>query len=307
METRRLGSLQTSLVGIGCNNFGGRIDYDATEQVVHAALDHGINFFDTADIYGGTKSEEFLGRALKGRRDEALIATKFGHQVAEGKRGAKPEYIRLAVEDSLRRLDIDVIDLYQIHTPDADTPIADTIGALQDLVAAGKVREIGCSNFSVEQLQEAEKAANDGPKFASVQNEYSLFYRDAEAGVLAECARQSLGFLPYFPLASGLLTGKYRLGQPRPTGTRLANDDYYARFVTESRSHAVETLTAYAEAKGRTLLELAFAWLIVKPEVSSVIAGATSAEQVAANAHATSWHLTPEELTEIDALVANVN
>jgi aryl-alcohol dehydrogenase-like predicted oxidoreductase len=307
METRKIGSLNATVVGIGCNNFGGRIDYEATEQVVLAALDHGINFFDTADIYGGTKSEEFLGRVLKGRRSEAIVATKFGHKVADDKFGAKPAYIQQAVEASLRRLDIDVIDLYQLHTPDAETPIQDTIEALQALVTAGKVREIGCSNFSVDQLKEAEIAAKGGAKFVSVQNEYSLFHRAPEAGVLAECVRQDQGFLPYFPLASGLLTGKYRKGQPKPEGTRLASEENYNRFANDSRIDAIETLAEYAEAHGHTLLELAFGWLLAKPSIASVIAGAVSAEQVAANANAIGWRLSEAEVQAVDALVVNVS
>ena len=306
METRRIGSLNATIVGIGCNNFGGRIDFEATQRVVDAALEVGINFFDTADVYGGTKSEEFLGQALKGRRDHAIIATKFGHKVADEKFGAKATYIREAVEDSLRRLDIDTIDLYQLHTPDDSTPIAETIGALQDLVAAGKIREFGCSNFSFEQLREAEIAAGDGPKFVSVQNEYSLFHRAPEAGVLEECVRQRQGFLPYFPLASGLLTGKYRKGQPKPEGTRLASEESYNRFANDERIDAIETLTQYAENHGRSLLELAFGWLLAKPAVASVIAGATRPEQVHANAEAASWQLTEQQLAEVDALVSEV-
>jgi aryl-alcohol dehydrogenase-like predicted oxidoreductase len=301
MEMRRIGSLDVSEIGLGCNNFGGRIDEEATARVVGAALDHGINFLDTADIYGGTKSEEFIGRVLGKRRDEVVLATKFGIKLDEERPGgASPEYIRRAVEDSLSRLQTDRIDLYQLHRPDADTPIADTLHALNELVKAGKVREIGCSNFSVEQLQEAEKAAGDGAHFVSVQNEYSLFHRDPENGVLAECQRQGLGFLPYFPLASGLLTGKYRKGQPVPQGTRLSGS---ADRLTDEKLSKVEALIAFAEARGHTILELACSWLLAQPTVASVIAGATRPEQVEANVGAAGWQLTAEDLSEIDRLL----
>src|SRR6476660_9114490 len=207
MEYRRLGSLKVSLVGIGCNNFGWRIDAAGTAAVVDAALDAGINFFDTADVYGAGQSEEFLGKALKGRRNKAIIATKFGIKMGDGKEGARPEYIRQALDASLQRLQVEIIDLYQIHRPDPNTPIEDTMQALNEAVKAGKVREIGCSNFSAEQMQAAR--ATTGPRyFASVQNDYSMMNREPEAEVLPECTRSGVGFLPYFPLANGLLTGK---------------------------------------------------------------------------------------------------
>src|SRR5438552_2225536 len=240
VETRKIGSLEVSVVGLGGNNFGGRLDLEATRAVVDAALDAGINFFDTADIYGGTKSEEFLGRALGSRRDAAVIATKFGGKIDEERKGAKPEYIRQAVEDSLRRLGTDRIDLYQQHVPDPNVPIADTLGALDELVRAGKVREIGCSNFSVEQIREAEAAAQGRARFVSVQNHYSLLQRDPENGVLAECERLEISFLPYFPLANGLLTGKYRQGQPLPEGSRLS--DGQSATLSEENLRRVEAL-----------------------------------------------------------------
>src|SRR5215212_9238765 len=221
MDTRRIGSLEVSVVGLGCNNFGSRLDSDATSAVVDTALDEGINFFDTADIYGGTKSEEFLGRALGRRRDEVVIATKFGSAVDEQRKGARPQYVRQAVEDSLRRLRTDCIDLYQLHRPDPQVTIEDTLGALDELVRTGKVREIGCSNFSGEQLRAAEEVAarEGGARFASVQNEYSLLHREPEREILAECERLGIAFIPYFPLASGLLTGKYRQDQQAPEGS----------------------------------------------------------------------------------------
>ena len=302
MEERKIGSLKVSVVGLGCNNFGGRLDADATARVVHAAIDTGINFLDTADIYGGTKSEEYIGQALKGCRDQVVLATKFGIKIDEERPGgAKPAYIRQAVEDSLRRLDTDRIDLYQLHRPDPETPIGETLQTLNELVAEGKVREIGCSNFSVEQLREAEAAVPSGGKrFESVQNEYSLFHREPEKGVLGECERQGIAFLPYFPLASGLLTGKYRKGQPIPEGTRLAGNE---KALSEDNLDRVERLISFCEGRGHSLLELAFSWLLAQPTVASVIAGATRLEQIKGNVEAANWRLTPDELNQINAIV----
>ena len=306
METRRIGSLQVSVVGIGCNNFGSRIDYAATERVVHAALESGVNFFDTADIYGKTQSEEFLGRALGARRGEVVVATKFGMAVDDERKGARPAYVRRAVEDSLRRLGTDHIDLYQLHQPDPSVPVADTLGALDDLVKAGKVREIGCSNFDAAQLREAAQAVRlAGARFVSVQNEYSLVHREPERGVLEECARQGLAFLPYYPLAAGLLTGKYRRDHPVPVGTRL-HDGRYANWLTDQNLEAVERLAAFAESRGHTILDLAFAWLLTKPVVASVIAGATKPEQVHANVHAGAWRMTAAEKNELESLLRSV-
>jgi aryl-alcohol dehydrogenase-like predicted oxidoreductase len=303
VNTRRIGSLAVSVVGLGCNNFGKRLDAAASSAVVHAALDAGITFFDTADIYGGTRSEEYLGRALGARRDEVVIATKFGMRVDDERQGARPEYVRRAVEDSLRRLGTDRIDLYQLHRPDPTVPIADTLGALDELVRAGKVREIGCSNFSAEQLREAEAAVQPGAaRFVSVQNEYSLLHREPERDVLAECERLGLAFLPYFPLASGLLTGKYRQGQPAPQGSRI-QAGWHAELLTEENLTIVERLIDFASARGHTLLELAFSWLLAHPVVASVIAGATKPEQVAADAAAARWDLTDADLAELDSVV----
>lgn len=305
MRTRNIGSLKVSVVGLGCNNFGMRLDEARTAKVVHAALDAGVNFFDTADIYGGTKSEEFLGRALGAKRKDVLLATKFGMKVDEQRQGARPEYVKRAAEDSLRRLGTDVIDLYQLHQPDPSVPIADTLGALNDLVQQGKVREIGCSNFSAEQLREAHATVRSGAaRFVSVQNEYSLMHRDPEQGVLAECAKQGLAFLPYFPLASGLLTGKYRKGKPLPEGTRISsNPQRYGAFTSEENLERVEALIAFAEKRGHSILELAFSWLLAKDVVASVIAGATSEEQIRGNAKAADWHLSAEELRDVDAIL----
>jgi aryl-alcohol dehydrogenase-like predicted oxidoreductase len=304
VQHRRIGSLEVSAVGLGCNNFGRRLDTARTADVVHAALDAGVNFFDTADLYGDGASEEYLGRALRDRRAEAVIATKFGHQRSTFGRGARPEHIRAALDGSLQRLGTEYVDLYQIHQPDPDTPIADTLAALNDAVRAGKVREIGCSNFSVAQLREAEVAAQpNAARFASVQNEYSLFERAPEQGVLAECRRRGLAFLPYFPLASGLLTGKYRQGQPTPAG-RLSGPGGYDALLSQRNLATVERLIAFVESKGHTLLELAISWLLAHEVVASVIAGATKPEQVRANATAGAWRLTGDEMAEVDQIVA---
>lgn len=303
MDTRRIGSLEVSVVGLGCNNFGRRLDSEATSSVVDAALDAGITFFDTADVYGSTKSEEYLGRALGRRRDEVVVATKFGSAVDEQRRGARPEYVRRAVEGSLRRLGTDRIDLYQLHRPDPEVPIEDTLGALDDLVRDGKVREIGCSNFSAEQLREAEGASREGAaRFVSVQNEYSLLQREPEHDVIPECERAGLAFVPYFPLANGLLTGKYRKGQDVPAGSRL-DSGRGDRLLTDQNLTIVEELIEFSERRGHTILDLAFSWLLTRPAVASVIAGATSSEQVRNNAGAASWGLTDAELDEIDSIL----
>jgi aryl-alcohol dehydrogenase-like predicted oxidoreductase len=306
METRRIGSLEVSVVGLGCNNFGWRIDAPTTAEVVHAALDAGITLFDTADIYGGTRSEEFLGRALGVRRRDVVIATKFGGKVDDARQGARPEYVHRAVDDSLRRLGTDRIDLYQLHRPDPSVPIGTTLAALDTLVSAGKVREIGCSNFSAAQIAEAQAAAApEALHFVSVQNEYSLLHREPERDVLPACERFGLAFLPYFPLASGLLTGKIRRGQGAPTGTRLAEAGGLAtRLLSSQNLDAVEALAPFAESRGRTLLELAVSWLLARPAVASVIAGATSAAQVRSNARAGTWRLDQRELGVVDRLTA---
>jgi aryl-alcohol dehydrogenase-like predicted oxidoreductase len=302
MEKRKIGSLEVTLVGLGCNNFGGRLDAQATKTVVDAALDNGINFFDTADIYGGTLSEEYLGQALGKRRDDIVLATKFGMKVAEGKEGARPEYIRQAVEDSLKRLGTDRIDLYQLHRPDENVPIADTLGALDELVKAGKVREIGASNFSAVQLRQAEAAVGSGAaRFVSLQNEYSLLKRETEAEVLPEAEKLGLAYLPYFPLASGLLSGKYRLGEVVPEGTRIKADN---PVLNEENLRTVEALIRFSLFRGHTILELAFSWLAVKPAIASVIAGATSVQQIESNAAAVGWKLTEDDLAEVDAILA---
>ncbi len=309
MEKRKIGSLEVSIVGVGCNNFGGRIDETHTEEVIKAALDEHINFFDTADMYADGRSEELIGRFLVGggHRSEVIIATKFGNAMPGQGQGARPKYVKKAFEASLKRLRTDYIDLYQQHVPDPDVPIAETLGALEELVKAGKVREIGCSNFSVEEIREAEAAAarhSGSPRFVSVQNEYSLLHREPEEGVLAECERQGIAFLPFFPLKSGLLTGKYRRGHPIPEGTRVAKYERYHRLLTEENLDKVERLIDYAESHGHTILELAISWLLAHRVVASVIAGASSAQQVRANAGASAWRLGPAELEEIDILLS---
>jgi aryl-alcohol dehydrogenase-like predicted oxidoreductase len=305
MDKRPIGSLQVTEIGLGCNNFGWRIDAEASAAVVDATLDAGINFFDTADFYDKGHSEEFLGRALRGRRASVVIATKFGMKLDEQRQGAKPDYVLQACDDSLRRLQTDHIDLYQLHQPDPSTPIEDTLRALNQLVQAGKVREIGCSNFSAGQLRAADAAAKaqGGARFVSVQNHYSLFYRDPEKDVIPECQRLGIAFLPYFPLANGLLTGKYRLGQRAPKGSR-GDAGFGPKVFSEENLKKVEALIQFAESRSHSILELAFSWLLAQPTVASVIAGATSPEQVKANAAAGGWKLTPSDLAEIDRILA---
>jgi aryl-alcohol dehydrogenase-like predicted oxidoreductase len=304
MQRHKIGSLDVSVVGLGCNNFGWRIDAKATADVVNAAIESGVNFFDTADRYGKGLSEEYLGRALGNQREQVIIATKFGMEVAEGRSGAAPQHVREAIEASLRRLQTDRIDLYQLHQPDPKTPIAETLGALGELVRAGKVREIGCSNFSVEQLREAEAAAQIGAKFVSVQNEFSLFHRAPETdGVLAECEARGLAFLPYFPLANGLLTGKYRAGEPPPSGSRAA-DKFGPNVFTQKNLEVVESLIHFATKRDHTILELAFAWLLAHKSVASVIAGASKPEQIRSNATAADWQLGADDRETVGTIVA---
>jgi aryl-alcohol dehydrogenase-like predicted oxidoreductase len=306
VEQRRIGSLEVSIVGLGCNNLGRRIDEARAREVVDAALDAGITLLDTADVYGDGRSEEYLGRILDGRRDRVIVATKFGSGIGGGKPGGgRPEYVREMVEGSLRRLGADRIDLYQMHQPEASTPIADTLGALGELVGEGKVREIGCSNFTAEQIREAERAVAPGaPRFVSVQNELNVLERDDELDGLREAGALGLAYLPYFPLASGRLTGKYRRGEPVPEGSRLAGwaQEVRADLLSDAAFDRIDALTRFADEHGHTLLELAFAWLLAKRPVASVIAGATTAEQVRANVEASTWRLEDEELEALQEL-----
>lgn len=305
MRTRPIGSLNVSVVGLGCNNFGGRLDLAGTKSVLDAAIDAGVSFLDTADLYGGTESERFMGEALRGRWNEVVIATKFGHpRNTKGPTGARPEDVRVALEASLQRLGTDHVDLYQLHMPDPNVPIADTLGALADVVQAGLVREIGCSNFTAEQLQEAEDAVKQGgPRFVSVQNEFSMLVREPERSVLPACERLNTAFLPYFPLLSGILTGKYRKDRPLPEGTRVTGNDRWEAMLTPEVLDLVEELIAFAEARERELIDLAFAYLLAHRPVASVIAGATKPAQVRRNAQAGTWELTPEEFAAVRSLL----
>lgn len=301
MRTTKLASLELSVVGMGCNNFGRALDADGTAAVVNTALDEGITFFDCADVYGAAQSEGFLGRALGARRDEAVVATKFGIKlpgVLAG--GASPAYVKSAITDSLQRLDMDYVDLYYLHTPDEKTPIADTLGAMTELVRDGLVREIACSNFTAEQMLEAEEVATEQglARFVTTQVEYSLVRRDPQTnGVLEACRKSGMGLVPYYPLASGLLTGKVRRGTT-PEG-RLAMDRYQ-HYLSEENFDLVERLEAVAADLDRTLLELAFGWLLAQDEVPSVIAGATKPEQVRSNASAADRPWSADEVAAVN-------
>jgi aryl-alcohol dehydrogenase-like predicted oxidoreductase len=290
--------LTVSRVGLGCNNFGSRIDLDATRAVVDAALDAGVTFLDTAAVYGnGGDSERFLGEILEGRRDRVVLATKFGWGSEAGDGTA--DTARRSLEGSLERLRTEHVDLYYLHKPDASTEIAETLGALDELVRAGKVRALGCSNFSAEQLAEADRVARElgTARFTVLQNHYNLLRRDDDADVLPLCRELGVSYIPYFPLASGLLTGKYRRGEPAPAGTRLAG-----REIDEERLERVDALTAFAEERGRSLHELAMSALASTPGIGSIISGATKPEQVRSNAAACSWALTPDELATLAEL-----
>jgi aryl-alcohol dehydrogenase-like predicted oxidoreductase len=305
LPTRPLGNsgLHTSIVGLGCNNFGRRVDLAGTRAVVDAALDEGVTFFDTADIYGTGTSEEYLGEVLQGRRDQVVLATKFGMDMGDGKgpRGAR-DYIQQAIEASLTRLRTDVIDIYWYHKPDGVTPIADTLEVLHELIAAGKVRTIAASNFDAAQLQEADAEAHRHgfTPFTAVQNEYSLLVRDAEQEVLPACERLQIGFVPFFPLASGLLTGKYRPGEPGPAGARLSGRDQVA---TDTQFALVAALQRYTDERGISLSTVAIGALLAHAVVSSVIAGATKPEQVRANAAAARWTPSQDDLTALTAIL----
>ena len=310
MQYRQLGSsgLQVSAIGLGTNNFGRRLDAAATETVVHAALDAGVNTIDTSNSYGGGYSEEYIGRALKRRRHEAVLATKVSSRVSDGPNNAgnSRKHIYDQVDVSLRKLRTDYIDLYQIHWWDPNTPIEETLRALDELIRAGKVRYVGCSNFSAWQVCEsywtAKSLGING--FVSMQPHYSMLYRKPEEEMLPFCEKYGIGILPYYPLENGFLTGKYRRGQPAPDGTRLSEGDRGA--LTSENFDILEGLEGFAEERGHTILELAFAWLLASPMVSSVIAGATRVEQVEANAASAAWSLTSEELGEVNRILGGV-
>ena len=303
---RKIGELEVAEVGLGCNNFGRKVDQDGTAAVIDAAQEAGVNLLDTADIYGGGQSETLLGHAIEGRRDQFVIATKFGMDMKgvgdlpDAPRGSA-EYIRAAVDGSLERLGIDVIDLYQYHQPDGQTPIDETLGALNELVERGIVRFIGCSNFSAEQLREAQEVAEreDYAAFVSLQNEYSLLKRGLEADVGPECDRLGVAILPFFPLASGLLTGKYRRGQDAPEGTRLHGRGSVADEATFDR---LERMASFADERGLEAIDVAIGGLLAQPAIASVIAGATRPEQIRRNAQAGGWQPSPEDLEELDAI-----
>jgi aryl-alcohol dehydrogenase-like predicted oxidoreductase len=310
MQHRSLGrsGLQVSLVGLGCNNFGGRIDLAATRSVIDKAIALGITFFDTADIYGGGgKSEEFIGAALGERRKQIVLATKFGkmNEAVAGTRGTRA-YIVKAAEASLKRLKTDWIDVYYMHEPDPQTPIEETLRALDELTKAGKIRHAAASNFSAAQLDEAVATAKriGVAGFVATQEEYSLLVRDIEKAVLPAIERNGIGLVPYFPLASGMLSGKYRKGSPLPAGTRLAGSGNYDRYLTPANWDKLEKLRTFAEARGHSLLELAMSWLACHPAVASVIAGATRPEQLEANAKSVDWALTDAEMAEVGKITA---
>jgi aryl-alcohol dehydrogenase-like predicted oxidoreductase len=308
METRTLGKsgIAVSVIGLGCNNFG-VMPLEASRRVVDSAIAAGITLFDTADVYGNRGgSEEQLGEILGGRRKDIVLATKFAMPMDDSgaKSGASAAYIREACEASLKRLKTDYIDLYQQHRPDPNTPIEETIGALNELVKAGKVRAIGCSNLPADQLTAAQDAARrqGGAGFVTAQDQYSLIVRGIETALAPTLEKEGMGLLPYFPLASGLLSGKYEKGKDIPAGTRFARASRFSEaYMTEENWAIVEKATAFAVARDRTILDLAFAWLLSRPYLSSVIAGATRPEQVVQNAKAAAWILTPAEIAEVDA------
>ncbi len=305
MEYRSLGNsgLKVSIIGLGCNNFGMRCDEEQTQKVVRRALEQGINFFDTADVYGHQGlSEEYLGRALKGARQQAVIGTKFSSPMGEGpmRAGGSRRYIYEAVAASLRRLETDYIDLYQMHYPDPETPIEESLRALEDLLRSGMVRYIGCSNYTPAQVVEAQWTARTGhlSPFISVQNHFNLLNRQVEEEMLPVCRRYGLGFIPYFPLASGFLTGKYKRGASPPEGARLSSSPMGQRLLTEANFDILEKLEVFAGERGHSINELALAWLAAQPGVGSVIAGATRTEQVDANVRAADWALSAQDLQE---------
>jgi aryl-alcohol dehydrogenase-like predicted oxidoreductase len=306
LPTRPLGSsgIKASIVGLGCNNFGRRADLTATRAVVDAALEEGITFFDTADIYGGGQSEEYLGEVLQGRRDQVVLATKFGMDMGDdrGPRGSR-DYIRHALDASLKRLRTDVIDYYWYHRPDGVTPILETLETLHEQVQAGKVRAIGASNFDADQLREAAAVAEEHglTPFTAVQNEYSLLVRDAERDVLPACEELGIGFVPFFPLASGLLTGKYRRGEAAPSGTRLSGRE---ELATPEQFDLLEAIQGYADERGVPMIDVAIGALLAREAVSSVIAGATKPDQVRANVAAARWTPSEDDLSALQDVLS---
>lgn len=309
MQYRPLGhsGLKVSAIGLGTNQFGGKVDQQTVNDILAAALDAGINFIDTANVYQKGRSEETIGQAIKGNRGAYLIATKFRHPVGDGPndRGTSRHHVMNAVHDSLRRLDTDYIDLYQVHTWDGDTPLEETLRALDDLIRAGKVRYVGASNFSGWQLARANTVADfrGWTSFVSIQPHYHMFERSIEKELIPASQYLNVGILPYFPLAGGFLTGKYKRGEPAPAGSRGESSPYVQRFMTDANFDKLDKLVAFAETRGHTLGELAHAWLLAQPQVASVISGATKVEQLQANAKSGDWMLTGEEEKEVRGIL----
>ena len=309
MQYRRLGSsgLKVSAIGLGTNQFGGKVDLEETKNIISAALDAGINFIDTADKYQEGRSEEFIGAALQGRREKALVATKVFHKMGDGPNdsGVSRQHVLSAVEASLRRLKTDYIDLYQIHRWDVESPIDETMRALEDLVRAGKVRYIGASNFSAWQLTHANALAelHGWTKFVSIQPHYHLFERQIEKELIPACKYFEIGILPYFPLAGGFLTGKYKQGEPAPPGSRGESSQYVQDYMTPENYSRLDKLTKFVRERGHNLNELAHAWLLAQPMVSSVISGATRVEHVQANATAGEWALSSDEVERVNQIL----
>lgn len=297
--------IEVSVLGLGCNQFGGKVDASQTRAVLDAALDQGVTFLDTSDSYAGTRSETFIGEALKGRRGSFVLGTKFSSDLGDGWDGprGRGDYIRHAVENSLRRLQTDYIDVYWYHKPDKVTPIGETLEALDQLVKAGTVRSIGISNYSAELLEEADTVARDNgfTRFTAIQNQYSLLERGAEAEMLPLCERLNIAFIPFFPLAKGLLTGKYHRGAAPPADGRLAKQD---QIASDEQWELIERLDEFAVGHDRTMIELAIGGLLGQPAVASVIAGASRPDQIALNAEAASWHVESEQLAELQAVLS---
>jgi aryl-alcohol dehydrogenase-like predicted oxidoreductase len=309
MEYRRLGNtgLEVSVLGLGGNNFGVRADEEMSNRVIDQAMELGVNFIDTANIYAGTRSEEIVGKQIKPKRQQVVLVTKFGAQLGEGPntRGGSRKHVMDSAEASLRRLQTDYIDLYLIHFPDDLTPIEETLRAMEDLVQDGKVRYIGCSNFVAWRACEAAWTAKglNRPGFVCIQNHYNLLVREPERDVIPFCEEYQWSMMPYFPLASGLLTGKYRLGEEPPAGSRMTSMKTMASVLNEESWAIITALEKFSQERGRTLLELAHAWLLANPVVDSVISGATKPEQVVANAKGVDWKLSAEDMAAIDEIV----
>jgi aryl-alcohol dehydrogenase-like predicted oxidoreductase len=309
MKYRSLGGsgLKVSAIGLGTNQFGRKVDLHTSKEIIQAALDAGINLIDTADVYSSGLSEEFIGEALAGKRDQALIATKVRHPIGDdpNHRGASRMHILEGVDASLRRLKTDYVDLYQIHSWDPEPPVAETMRALEDLLRWGKVRYIGASNYAAWQLVRANDVAElrGWTQFVSIQPHYHMLERSIESELIPACQYFNIGILPYFPLAGGFLTGKYKPGQPPPPGSRGETSQYVQRLMTPENFNRLEALTGYAMERGHSMGELAHAWLLAQPQVASVISGATRVEHVQANAASSEWELSEAEVAEINEIL----